>query len=171
MKKILTIGAISAGIVALPMVGAFAACDPLTDTINLTVTETCNFTRTTGNGTYSATMQVNKLNSSVGTSTFKAVCNSSSGFSVSAVPTSISGTGAAITYSANTPSAGGGTWTAYNSTANANIAATSGTLMTSSGPTDGDGLSATVVYKVSTRNNQAKGAYSGTITYTLSQSS
>ena len=172
MKKTLTIGVVSLTMAAMPVVGVFAANPaPLTDTINVTVDETCTFARTNGSGTYSATMAVNKLNSSVGTSTFTAICNNPTGFSVSATPTSITGTGAAITYSATTPTAGSGTWTAYNSTADANIAATSGVLMTSSGVTDAAGQAATVVYKVSTRNNQAKGGYSGTIQYALTQNS
>ena len=151
-------------------VGALATNpDPLADNLSVTVNETCTFARTAGSGTYAVTMAVNKLNSSVGTSTFTAICNNPSGFSVAAVFTSITGTGAAITYSATTPSANSGTWTAYNSTADANIAATNGTLMTASGVTDAAGQAATVVYKIGTRNNQAKGAYSGTATYTLTQ--
>ena len=147
--------------------------DPLADNLSVTVSETCTFSRTTGNGTYAVTMAVNKLNSNVGTSTFTAICNNPSGFSVAAVFTSITGTGAAITYSATTPSANSGTWTAAkgDSSSTANIAATNGVLMSTDAVTAAEGISQQVTYKIGTRNNQAKGAYSGTATYTLTQNS
>ena len=167
MKKIIIAGIASLATAVIPLANSFAVSVTLTDDVTVNVSDTCTFDRTTGNGTYSATMAVNKLNASVGTSTFKVVCNNASGYHVTATPTSITGTGAAITYSATTPTAGSGTWTAFNSTANANIAASGGTLMSNSGVSPADGQTATVVYKVSTRNNQAKGAYSGSITYAV----
>ena len=169
MKK-LVIAGISSFLAVVPVMGAFAA-DPaaVTDTINITVDETCTFTRTTGNGIYNATMAVNALNPSVGSSTFTAICNNQDGFSVSATPTAISGDGEAITYSATTPAAGDGTWTATKTNVAGNIAATDGVLMESSGPTPAAGQTETVTYKVSTRNNQAKGDYQGTIEYALTQ--
>ena len=169
MKKLAIAGA-SVLFAAMPVVGAFAA-DPaaITDTINITVSETCTFTRTTGEGVYSATMAVNALNAAAGSSVFTAVCNNATGFSVSATPTSITGTGEAITYSATTPTAGSGTWTATKTTVAGNIAASDGILMTSAGPTAAAGQTETVTYKVSTRNNQAKGDYQGTIEYALTQ--
>ena len=116
-------------------------------------------------------MSTNALNASVGSSTFKAVCNNASGFSVSAVPTALSGTGEAINYSATTPTAGSGTWTATKTEVAGNIAASNGVLMSSDGTTSADGLVETVTYQVSTRANQAKGDYEGKMTYTLTQNS
>ena len=171
MKKLAIIGA-SLAFAALPVVGVFAADpDAVTDHITITVDETCTFERTTGDGSYTATMNVNALNNSVGSSTFTAICNSASGFSVSATPTSLSGDGEAITYSATAPSAGGGTWTATKTNVAGNIAATDGILMTANGPTAAAGQTETVTYKVSTRPNQAKGSYSGSIEYALTQNS
>ena len=169
MKKIAIAGA-SAVLAALPVVGVFAA-DPaaLTDRINITVSETCTFERSSGEGTYGATLAMNALNNSVGSSTFTAICNNATGFVVNATPTSITGTGDAITYSAEAPTQGSGTWTAYKTTAAANIAATGGVLMTSNGVTPAAGTSETVTYKVSTSPNQAKGSYTGTIEYALVQ--
>ena len=142
----------------------------VTDTFSVTISERCTFTRTTGNGTYAVTMAMNALNTNAGTSTFTAICNNASGFSVSAVPSSITGDGAAITYSATTPTKGSGTWTAAkgDSSSTTNIAASNGVLMSANGPTTG--LSQQVTYKVSTHSNQAKGSYTGTIKYTLVQS-
>ncbi len=171
MKKTIIITTAVAVFAVAPAVSVFAACDPLEDDITVTITDTCTFTRSTGNGTYSASMQVGKLNASVGTSTFNIICNNANGYTVTATPTSITGTGEAINYSATTPTAGSGTWTAYNNTAEANIAATSGVLMSSNTVSPAAGASATVVYKVSTRDNQAKGAYSGSITYAASTNS
>ena len=169
MKKLAIVGA-SLAFAALPVVGVFAADPaPVEDTITITVSETCTLSRTTGNGNYSATMSVNALNPSVGSSTFKAVCNNASGFSVGASATALSGPGTAIGYSATTPTAGSGTWTATKTNVAGNIAASNGVLMTSAGPTDGDGVTETVTYQVSTLPDQAKGDYSGTMTYTLTQ--
>lgn len=167
MKKLAVLGA-SAVLAALPVVGVFAT-DPeaVEDTITITVSETCTLTRTTGNGNYTATMSTNALNPSVGSSTFTAVCNNASGFSVSATPTALSGTGEAINYSATTPTAGSGTWTATKTEVSGNIAATSGVLMSTNATTTG--LTETVTYQVSTRANQAKGDYEGTMTYQLTQ--
>ena len=169
MKKLAIAGA-SVLFAAMPVVGAFAA-DPaaITDNITITVSESCTFERTTGNGSYTATMAVNALNASVGSSVFTAICNNATGFSVSATPTSLSGDGEAITYSATTPAAGDGTWTATKTNVAGNIAATDGVLMASAGVTAAAGQTETVTYKVSTRNNQAKGDYQGTIEYALTQ--
>jgi len=166
MKK-LVIAGISSLLAVVPVMGAFAA-DPaaVTDTINITVDETCTFTRTTGNGIYNATLAVNAVNPSVGSSTFTAICNNDDGFSVSATPTAISGTGEAITYSTTTPTAGSGTWTATKTNVAGNV---DGVLMSSNNPTPAAGQTETVTYKVSTRNNQAKGDYQGTIEYALTQ--
>lgn len=169
MKKLAVLGA-SAVLAALPVVGVFATDpDPVVDTVTITVSETCTLTRSTGNGTYTATMSTNALNASVGSSTFTAVCNNAGGFSVSATPTALTnaGGGEAINYSATTPTAGSGTWTATKSVVAGNIAASNGELMSTNATTDG--LTETVTYAVSTRANQAKGAYTGTMTYQLTQ--
>ena len=172
MKKTLIAGAASLALAAMPVVGVFAADPaPVTDTITITVSETCTLTRSTGNGNYTATMSTNALNASVGSSTFTAICNNATGFNVSATTSSLVGPSGseAINYSATTPTAGSGTWTATKTTVAGNIAATSGVLMTASAPTAAAGQTETVTYQVSTRANQAKGDYEGTIVYALTQ--
>ena len=169
MKKLAIVGA-SLAFAALPVVGVFAADpEPVVDTIKITVSETCTLTRTAGTGLYTATMSTNALNPSVGSSTFTSVCNNASGFSVSATPTALTnaGGGEAINYSATTPTAGSGTWTATKTEVAGNIEASNGVLMSSNGATTG--LVETVTYQVSTRANQAKGDYQGTMTYALTQ--
>jgi len=169
MKKMAIVGA-SLVFAALPVVGVFAADpEPVIDNITITVDESCTLTRTTGGGNYTASMQTNALNPSVGSSTFTAICNNATGFSVSATPTALTGPGEAINYSATTPTAGSGTWTGTKSTVAGNIAATSGVLMTASAPTAAAGQTETVTYQVSTRPDQAKGSYTGTMTYALTQ--
>ena len=169
MKKLAIVGA-SIAFAALPVVGVFAADPaPVVDNITITVDETCTLTRTTGGGNYTATMSTNALNPSVGSSTFTAICNNATGFSVGAAPTALTGAGDPINYSATTPTAGSGTWTGTKSVVAGNIAETSGVLMTANGPTAAAGQTETVTYQVSTRANQAKGDYSGTMTYTLTQ--
>ena len=170
MKKTIIAGAASVALAAMPIVGVFAADpEPVVDTIRVTVDETCTLTRTTGTGTYTATMSTGALNPSVGSSTFTAICNNASGFSVSATPTALAGPAGseAINYSATTPIAGSGTWTATKTEVAGNIAASNGVLMTAAGVATGQ--TETVTYQVSTRADQAKGDYQGTMTYQLTQ--
>ncbi len=170
MKKALIAGTASAALATLPMVCAMAA-DPaaITDTIQVTVGETCTFESSyNGDHTYNLSMSVNDVKATTTGTTFTAICNNANGFTVSAVPTSIAGAGEAITYSTSTPTAGSGTWTATVDDSET-IAATNGILMSENTPTSASGVSKTVKYTVSTHSNQAQGSYSGTMKYTLTQ--
>ena len=172
MKKSLIIGASSLVFAAAPVFGVFAATNPsaVQDTLTVTVDEICTFTRNSGGSgaTISNTMTAGALNASFGSNTFKAVCNAGSGYSVAAVFTALSGSvSGSIAYSATTPTAGSGTWTATVS--GSNIAASGGKLMNTSAPDTSAGTSATVTYKVSTQSDIAQGTYTGTATYTLTQ--
>ena len=173
MKKTLGVVA-AAALAAMPMMGAIAADNiELEDQLTITVSDNCAFTRETGTGSYSATMAPNELNPSVGSSTYKVVCNNSKGYSVGAVFTGLNGdqtpTASKIEYSATTPTAGAGKWTA--SITNGNIAASAGVLMSNDGATAAAGDTETVTYKVGTTDNQAQGSYTGKATYTFVQAS
>ena len=173
MKKSLIIGASSLVLAAAPAISAFAASSnpaAVVDNLSVTVDEICTFTRNSGGSgaTISNTMTAGALNASFGSNTFKAVCNAGSGYSVAAVFTALSGSvSGSIAYSATTPTAGSGTWTATVS--GSNIAASGGKLMNTSAPDTSAGTSATVTYKVSTQSDIAQGTYTGTATYTLTQ--
>lgn len=168
MKKIAIAGA-SVVLAALPVVGAFAANPAaVEDTLTVTVNESCLFNRTTGNGAYSKSMDMNDVDLAFASSTFTAKCNNAKGYTISAAFTSLTGDGADITYSATTPTQGSGTWTAQIGSGN-NIAATSGVLGDTSAADPVAGTTYTVNYKVSTHEYQANGAYTGTATYTLAQ--
>ena len=132
MKKLIIAGSASLALAAMPMVGVFAA-DPaaLTDTLKITVNESCTFEHKSGDGSYTHAMAANALNAEFGTSTFTSACNNGKGYDINAVFTSLAHTGNAgdaIAYSATTPTAGSGTWTATVSSSN--IAATNGKLAT-----------------------------------------
>ena len=171
MKKSIVAGAASLVLAAMPVVGVFAADpDAVVDTLTVNVNESCNFTRSAGNGNYTQTMSAGALNSSFGSSTFTAACNNGLGYDINAVFTSLAHTenhGAAITYNATTPTAGSGTWTA--TVDSSNIAATGGKLGTQSTQDPSGGRTYTVDYTVSTHSDQAQGSYQGTATYTLVQ--
>ena len=187
MKKILTIGILAGGVAVIPMVGAFAAGtytfsgSPLVTTLNLTINDACNFSRTSQ--TVTVEMNPNQLDTSM-TSTYKIICNDAAGYSVSAVFTKMKPmtgyTGTNIDYSETTPTAGSGTWTATKGAASAttNIAGTyntqtekytGGTLMSGTGPTSTSGTTQQVTYKVGTAAAQAAGNYQATATYTATQ--
>lgn len=173
MKKGLIISVASFALAAMPIMGVFAA-DPsaVVDNLSVTVDEICTFTRTTGNGNYTNTMAASAVNNSFGTSTFTAVCNAGSGYTVAAVFTALTGSvSGSIPYAASAPSAGTNRWTAVKgaSSSTTYIAASNGTLMDTSGPDTSTGTVQQVSYKVSTASNIAQGSYTGTATYTLSQ--
>lgn len=180
MKKTLMVGAVAFATVAVPVVGLtnYDVKAATTHTLNLTVTEVCSFTRSVGEATKSVSMAMNALNTDA-TNTFKVICNNAAGYSVAAVFTKITGVGDDIAYSATTPTAGSGTWTATkDGTSPANIAGTwqsgsstytGGTLMSASGVTSSSGTTQKVIYKIGTSATQAHGSYSGTATYTLTQ--
>ena len=173
MKKSLIIGASSLVLAAAPAISAFAASSNPTavvDNLSVTVDEICTFTRNSGGSgaTISKTMTAGALNANFGSNTFKAVCNGGKGYSVTAVFSALSGSvSGSIAYSATTPTAGSGTWTATVSSSN--IAASGGKLMDTAGPDTSAGTSATVTYKVSTQSDIAQGTYTGTAKYTLTQ--
>ena len=173
MKKSLIIGASSLVLAAAPAISAFAANpSAVVDNLSVTVDEICTFERTTGNGSYTQSMAANALKTDFCTSTFKAICNGGSGYSVAAVFTALTGSvSGSITYSATTPTAGSGTWTAAKGAASSttNLAASGAKLIDKSGPDTSAGTSQQVSYKVSTQNNIAQGTYTGTATYTLTQ--
>ena len=186
MKKALIAGAAtSIALAAMPVLGTFAATQGQ-DSLTVSIGESCNLDRAAGTGSYSKTMQLNSLDENFGTSTYRVICNNAKGFYVTATFTDLddSAQGENITYSATTPVAGSGTWTAavtadtslgqgftaYNINPNSEDAAAKN-LMNYAGVTPADGYTATVVYKVSTRNNQAQGSYTGTATYILNKNS
>ena len=173
MKKTLIAGAASLALAATPVFGVFAANPAaLTDTLTVTVAVSCTFTRTTGEGTYAKTMTANDLDAAFGSSTFTSHCNNGTGYSITPTFSSLTFSGAAqpIAYSTTTPTAGTGTWTAKISGQSSNL--TSGTAFGSQSSQDpAAGRTVTILYTVSTKNNQAKGTYTGTAKYQLSMNS
>ncbi|MBQ9171784.1 hypothetical protein IJ162_01585 [Candidatus Saccharibacteria bacterium] len=173
MKKTLIAGAASLALAATPVFGVFAATPAaVVDTLTVTVAVSCTFARTAGQATYAKTMQANKLDAEFGSSTFTSHCNNGTGYTITPTFTSLTFTGAAqpITYSTSTPTAGSGTWTAKLSGASESLA--SGTAFGSQTSQDpAAGRAVTILYTVSTKNNQAKGTYTGTAKYQLSMNS
>lgn len=176
MKKVLIAGVASIALAAMPVVGAMATANEITDTLTLNIASACTLERTDGDGSYTQTVQMGTVYDNFAKSTYKVICNSASGYSVSATFTSLADTrtsgtkGEAITYSATVPSDTNlGVWTAVIGNNTAGIAATNGVLMSGSGVTTG--AEAVVTYKVGVRSNQAAGTYQGTATYKLSSGS
>ena len=174
MKKTLIAGAASLALAAMPVVGAFAA-DPaaVIDTLTVTVDEACTFNHDGSSGSYTKALEPGELDENFATSTFKSMCNNGKGYTVGVVFTNLAhldNAGASIVYSATTPTAGSGTWTAQVQ-GGSNIAASGGVLIDTNTQDPAEGTVAAVVYKVSLRNDQAQGTYRGTATYTLTQKS
>lgn len=174
MKKTLIAGAASLVLAAMPVVGAFAA-DPaaVIDTLTVTVDEACTFDHNGTSGSYTKALEPGELDTAFATSTFKSMCNNGKGYVVNVVFTDLahlSNDGDPIEYSATTPTAGSGTWTAQIQ-GGSNIAASGGVLMNTNTQDPAEGTVASVIYKVSLHDDQAQGTYRGTATYTLVQNS
>lgn len=153
---------------------SFAASDPtaVVDTLTVTVDEVCTLTRTAGTGTYTASMQPNKTNMTLGTSEFTAVCNSASGYQVVAAFTALTGSkNGSIPYTASKPTTSTKRWTAVKGeSSSTTYLATSGAIVIDTdGPDTSEGTVQKVSYKVSTGGGLADGTYTGTATYTLTQ--
>ena len=175
MKKSIVAGAASLVLAAMPVVGVFAANPAaVVDTLTVTVNESCTFEHATGNsGSFTKSMAAGALDDNFGSSEFTVACNNGKGYTIGAVFTSLTDSGhpsvSAIAYSATTPTAGSGTWTATVNSSN--IAATGGSIADTSTQDPAAGSTYTVNYTVSTHNDQAQGTYTGTATYTLTQKS
>ena len=170
MKKSLVAGAASLAFAAMPVVGVFATNPAaVQDQLTVTVNESCTFARVGGSDTITETMTAGQLKSDFGGNTFKSTCNNGKGYDINATFTDLtitSGTGAAITYDGTAaPTANSGTW---NASVGGSILAKTGDVIGSRNTQDPSGGSTyTVSYAVSVHNDQAKGTYSGTATYSL----
>lgn len=184
-KKVIVAGVASLGLAVLPMAGAFA---DLTDTLSVTINESCTFTRkayasggvtnntshkngtggtwsTTANtDTLSATIANGTLKDSLGSSQFNVVCNRATGYKVTVATTSLStgGTSPITIPNNSTYSASVSGW----SPVSGSTKLTNGsTVNTASATTAGTAFE--VSYGVGLSTSQAAGTYTGTATYSL----
>lgn len=181
----LTVGAMSLALAAVPLVGVFA---DFTDTINVTINESCTLTRqayasggvtnntshkngtggtwsTTANtDTLSATMSNGTTQANLGSSQFKVVCNRGGGYKVTVATTDLSTTGASPftipnnkTYSASV--------SGWSPVSGSTKLVNGDTVNTVTSPTAGTTFE--VSYGVGISTTQAAGTYTGTATYSL----
>lgn len=181
MKKLI-IGVASLALAVVPAVGAFA---DFTDTINVTINESCTLSRkaytsgavtnnpshkngtggtwstTAGTDTLSTTMSNGTVYGSLGYSQFEVVCNRVGGYKVTVATTALTATGASIPNN-NTYSASVSGW----SPVSGSTKLTNGsTVNTTTSPTASTVFE--VSYGVGVSATQAAGSYSGTATYSL----
>lgn len=82
--KLVTLGTI-ASFATLPVVGVFAATGTtVTDTVQVTIEDSCTITTTNASNTYSATMTNNQLRSDLGSTNMTINCNDASGWHLTA---------------------------------------------------------------------------------------
>lgn len=196
MKKLAILGA-SATLAALPVMGVFAAVDPVsqTDTITITVNDSCELAVTNSDAqSLTASMKIGAVKTDFAGSNFKVACNTGTGWELAAVGSSDGGTLNALKAT--------GEGTAIVSTDPAtNLAQTDGSAQTSDwgfkftkgGQTaleegfddwkavpatsqkvaSGSALDGTdsvsVTYGVAIGSSQEADTYTGKVTYTLSQ--
>ena len=192
MKKLAIIGA-SAAFAALPMVGVFADVTPVsqTDTITITVQESCELATTGTPASTTKQMAVGTFDNNITGSTFKVACNTGEAWELQAKGASEGGVANALHGATNgniasseTPSANfkkdsatsdwGFKLTAGGAT---NIETgyddwkqipTSNTKVATGSAINGTDT-VTVTYGVAIGNQQKPDTYTGKVTYTLSQ--
>lgn len=170
MKKQIIIGAASLALATVPVAGTFAATTA-SDSVQITVSQTCDLSRSTGSGTYSATMGMNALNTNVGTSTFSVNCNAPKGYTVKVTTYNLvnrSSSSYTIPYYTGTgtgktgvPAAGTAVWAITKGGSSAtDYVLSGGTIMsTSAADTSSTATTQQVTYKASTTSLQAAGTY------------
>ena len=193
MKKIAIAGA-SVALAAMPIVGVFAvdgdSLTPITDTVTVTVANSCTFARRAGGGTYDAgTIANGSASSDITGSVFNIKCNDTGGWYLTAAGDSDATTKSSMdsstskdtddivtgtTFSGDTSAwafrlDGTGVISDYSAAAYANVPAAGGATVATSNTAagNGTGIDITAHYKVYIGNNQAAGTYTGKVTYTL----
>ena len=191
-KSILAVAGVAAFAgIAMPVAGAFATAD-FTDTLDVTITNNCAFTRGTtahvggdsSKGTWSTTGDVlsgtftaGELDSDFGKSNFHVVCNNLKGWEVTATATALQGQGTISSESiaVGTPAANASAWS-YTSSKGDDTDTTftvggknAASIAKMTKATDTAGKDFTVAYAVSVSQTQAAGEYKGTIAYTFAQ--
>ena len=150
----------------------FATSDPaaVVDNLSVNVEEICTFSRTVGTGSITKAMTANKGATNMGGSTFKAICNANSGYSVKAVFTSLTGGSGSASFAYSSPSKGYNRYSAYlgDSSSTTRVAA-NGNIIDTSEADGEDGITQQIYYKCSTATDVPAGTYTGTATYTLTQ--
>ena len=82
--RLIILGA-KASFAAFPVVGVFAASGTtVTDTVQVTIEDSCTITTTNASNTYSATMTNNQLKSDLGSTSMTITCNDASGWHLTA---------------------------------------------------------------------------------------
>ncbi len=176
MKKSLIAGASVAalGLAVVPFAGVFAADSrTTTDTITVTIAESCTFDGATTH-MYTKAMTASTLEA-VGETTLAIKCNNAKGYSVTGTFTDLVGPAKAssgnetIAYADTAASAGSGTWNAFVDSSSTPAGKASSTITSKSTMSAATGDSVKIAYKVGTTATQAEGSYTGTASYTLTK--
>ena len=182
MKKALIAGAASVALAVMPVLGVFADGDitTMTDTLNITVQDTCTFRVASGtvDQSFTATMSASEVKT-WGASSATVYCNKYNGYTVTAAFEGLAGkvtgtetsNGNTIAYkSGSVAVANDGKWSAALSGTGITgtvYPASGATIITQNANTPAAGNSFEAVYTVGAAADQAAGTYSGTATYTL----
>lgn len=201
MKKAIIAGAASAVLAAMPVMGAFAVSngETITDTLNLSITNTCALTiadsgRTAdqtkiangawaaadsnGNATFSGTVVAGQSYESFATTNFKVVCNDNDGYKVTVATTGFTAEGVTSATYPWAYAAGGLTtgnvssWTIASTGNGQTLNADNGDkniVATRTNALSTAGETFAVTYSAKTADNQPAGAYQATAAYTFAQ--
>ena len=183
MKKAIIAGAASAVLAAMPVAASFAlSTGPLTDSLQLTIEDTCEFIRSTSTphaagadggawsgDTLSKTVVAGNTYADLGSSTFHVTCNNTAGFSVTMAAEDLETTdGDTIPYAAGAVSTTSSTYSASKDN-NTSYLTNNDIVANASQPTAAAGIDFTVTYGAGIKDGQAAGQYSGDIVYTFAK--
>lgn len=192
MKKTIIAGAASVALAAMPVIGVFAAEDPITttgsmtDKITVKIDSSCSFTTTNDNATENTLGTTTLVNGQAGSeiagTAMTISCNDNSGWHLNAIGAGTEGHITDLYSSANNASiatgayseSGNSVWsfkvTGTNSVAgyNTDFVAVPGTeTPVASGSSPISGTVVTPTYKAYANATQAAGTYTGAVKYTL----
>ena len=180
-KSIIAAGAASAVLAAMPMAGVFAlSTGPYTDTLTLTIEDTCEFVRTTSGAhasgadggswssdTLSKTVVAGNTYAELGTSSFHVTCNNTDGYTVTMAAEDLENAdNDTIPYAAAAVTTDSSTYSASKD-GNTTYLANNGIVSEANQPTASAGVNFTITYGAGIKDGQAAGEYTGDIVYTF----
>ena len=186
MKKALIAGAASLAVAAMPVVGVMAAGQTQTDTITVSLSQSCEFSAATHadgsssigswtGDTLSGTLTNGSTTDDYGSTTMTVVCNNQAGWQVTVAAASLQG---GVSKQSIAPNASysatqtGYAWVVSQTPDNGltipeGKQASNGQVASLASTTDTAGKSFTVTYGVGISETQAADTYTGDVVYTL----
>ena len=187
MKKALIAGAASLAVAAMPVVGVMAAGQSQTDTITVSLNQSCEFSAATHadgsssigswtGDTLSGTLTNGSNTNNYGSTTMTVVCNNQAGWQVTVAAAPLAGQDSGQSIAPNASHSAtqtGYSWTVSKADVDGSLTVpegkqdSNGQVASLTSTTDAAGETFTVTYGVGISETQAADTYTGNVVYTL----